>query len=420
MVTASSKKRPAQGEDPIAKKNSNSSASVLSVSGASGDVEVDPQVHAGSAVVSPEKSTIKACSHYLLNTASHKFEKYDSLLMAEKLRAMLVKHAPQLEKCLVIQEFPSDIDAQQYLDCLVRLGGGDGMPDDEAPDARGDDSKLPGTQVYPRPPSSFRAGELFDDPIDDDDVPFETVDGETGTQATVVVASSSKRMSAFDAAIIGHGASITVLRWRLPDSPWHVYAWKLMDGAEQYWSHKPQMWMHAVATEKEVPIFAAPATLTIHKAMNRCNAAPIRGVPCGPSTILTIKTKRSGKVIDQYLLYGLVKNTKSNEEVAKNLKNFSDQCGKHFVIREAYHKCVALRMQNNYISDDTKPDGGKYWIKFATAANNINVREMKYLSEVFLDQDITNITNLAYGTKGLAPSMWKPEIRNAAFGPVQG
>jgi hypothetical protein len=138
-------------------------------------------------------------------------------------------------------------------------------------------------------------------------------------------------MSAFAAATIGLGTSIAVMRWRLPASRYHVYAFKLLDGKELYWSHKPSMWMYAVQTERDAPIFILEDNMTLHKALNCCNAAGICASPGGANTILTIKTQQMNKVIEQYLLYGLVPASKTNVDIGDLIKSFVRHCDKTMV-----------------------------------------------------------------------------------------
>jgi hypothetical protein len=72
-------------------------------------------------------------------------------------------------------------------------------------------------------------------------------------------------------------------------------------------------------------------------------------------------------------------------------------------------------MQLPAISDDTKPTG-KYWIKLASGARSILYEEKQQLNDVFLDQDIETIINLAYNTSAVPVQNWLPHIRDAAFG----
>jgi hypothetical protein len=129
-------------------------------------------------------------------------------------------------------------------------------------------------------------------------------------------------MSAFAAATIGLGTSIAVMRWRIPACRYHVYAFKLLDGKELYWSHKPSMWMYAVQTERDALIFLPEDNMTLHKALNHCKAAGICTSSGGASTVLTIKTQQTNKVIEQYLLYSLVQASKTNVDIGNLIKSF--------------------------------------------------------------------------------------------------
>jgi hypothetical protein len=85
------------------------------------------------------------------------------------------------------------------------------------------------------------------------------------------------------------------------------------------------------------------------------------------------------------------------------------------MVREAYHLTIRGKMQSPEISDDTKP-AGKYWIKLASGARNILYEEKQQLNDVFLDQDIETIINLAYNTSAVPVQNWLPHICDGAFG----
>jgi hypothetical protein len=314
---------------------------------------------------------------------------------------------------LLTAQFVDASAAREFMSVCKRLG----PPSNPS---SGDEQPEPSTKPSGRGSAIATGGDDAADPIvdvddDDDDVPF---DEKPSTVASGIAASSSAQMNAFAAATIGAGASIDVMRWRLPGCEWHIYAYQLIDGKEreQYWSHKPQMWMIAVETEKSVRLFPdGPPQL--HRMMHRCNAAGIRAVPCGDDQVKQFKTKGSGKTVDLYVLYGLVKATRSNDAIGIMIKSFVDHC-KNPVIREAYYHTITGKMPSPSIKGDCHVSG-KYWIKLATGANNIHFREMTSLNEIFMDQDILHMTNLAYGTKDTPSQNWRPEIREIAFGRAQ-
>jgi hypothetical protein len=109
--------------------------------------------------------------------------------------------------------------------------------------------------------------------------------------------------------------------------------------------------MYAVQTERDAPIFIPEDNMTLHKALNRCNAAGICASPGGANTTLTIKTQQMNKVIEQYLLYGLVQASKTNVDIGDLIKSFVCHCDKTMV-REAYHLTIREKMQLPAISDD--------------------------------------------------------------------
>jgi hypothetical protein len=98
--------------------------------------------------------------------------------------------------------------------------------------------------------------------------------------------------------------------------------------------------------------------MTLHKALNCCNAAGICASPGGANTVLTIKMQQTNKVIEQYLLYGLVRASKTSIDIGDLIKSFVQHCDKT-VVWEAYHLTIWEKMQLPAISDDTKP-AGKY------------------------------------------------------------
>jgi hypothetical protein len=355
-------------------------------------------------VITPEKPKKQ---FYVMNKQNGAIQSFDSFELASQFKNAMATFAPILAFTAVIKDFQSEAEARAYLDTYTKVP----MPNAlEANSSDSDDGKI---AAEPRLEIARQKASQDVVVIDDvDQVPFSSV-GSTSVQPSGA-ANYSPQMSAFAAATIGLGTSIAVTRWRLPACDYHVYSFKLMDGREQYWSHKPQMWMYAVQTEKIMPLFLPGENMSLHRAMNRCNAAGIRATPGGENTILTFRTPKTHKDIRQYLLYGLVKCDKSNEDIGNLIKSFVQHCQKQN-IREAYYLTVREKMVSPAICEDTKPTG-KYWIKLASGANNIVFEEKRRLSDVFLDEDIEIIINLAYNTVGQTQQQWLPHVRIAAYG----
>jgi hypothetical protein len=368
---------------------------------------------------------------YVLNMHKTMFTKFDTHATAEKFKNRLLQHNPLLTQSIFIEEMANDEEAKNFLSLIDHVGQsttnrmihcGDGtMPhgEDFAADA----------VLAPAPAQNGDAAiALTDAPVQnlnmvnnavhlDEEVPFRP-EVSMKSRPTPSGLLQSPQMSAFAAAMIGSGTSIIVMRWRLPRCKFHVYAYKLMEREEQYWSHKPTMWMLAAEAEKVASIFSEHENMTLHQAMNRCSAAGIRAIPNGDNTILQFKTKRSGKLIDQYLLYGLVHESKSNEDIGLLIKRFVGYCQRPEV-RHAYYITVKEKMQSPPISEDTD-QGGKYWAKLTAGSRNIVYREKQHLSEVFLDDDIKDIVHLAYETTYAAVQFWPPDVRDFAFGTPSG
>lgn len=362
------------------------------------------------AVVSPMKPSK---SFFVMNTQNGAIEQFSNLLAAKSFKETLVTFGQLNETTVLIDEFDSHVDARSFLKTKYNV---DSSEQEEARKMIVDAklSALAEAQSGPKAASINDCSEIV--VLEDDDVPYRPVTSDTA-RSTASLTSQSPQMTAFAAATIGLGTSIAVMRWRLPACRYHVYAFKLLDGKELYWSHKPTMWMYAVQTERDAPIFIPADNMTLHKALNHCNSAGIRASPGGANTILTIKTQRTNKVIEQYLLYGLVQAIKTNEDIGDLIKSFVRHCEKTMV-REAYHVTIREKMQSPAISDDTKPTG-KYWIKLASGARNIMYEEKQRLNDVFLDQEIETIINLAYNTPAVPAQNWLPHIRDAAFGRSQ-
>jgi hypothetical protein len=353
------------------------------------------------AVITPVKPTKQ---FFLLNEQNGAIQSFDSLELANQFKNTMASFAADLAFTAVIKEFHSETEARAYMDTVCNVPMPPALP------IADDDGKI---AAVPRLAGTSQ--NVLQDVVvidDVDQVPFSTV-GSTSAQPSGT-ARYSPQMSAFAAATIGLGTSISVTRWRLPACEYHVYSFKLMDGREQYWSHKPQMWMYAVQTEKNVPLFLPEENMSLHRAMNRCNAAGIRATPGGENKILTYRTPKTHKDIQQYLLYGLVKSDKTNGDIGDLIKSFVRHCNKHDV-REAYYLTIREKMISTHICEDTKPTG-KYWIKLASGANNIMFEEKRRLSDVFLDEDIEIIINLAYNTEGQRQQQWLPHVRLAAYG----
>lgn len=377
-----------------------------------------------SVVVTPQKPSAQTKATgkwFVLNIQCGECHAFATRPAADNFKAMLVKANSNLVDRLMIDEFENKSAAIDFLALCHRMGVREIPPnDDDPPDALQACTKPPAIQIV-----NVAHGELSADPLlDDDDIPFEARPADGSSEATGI-SSDSPQMRAFEAASIGTGTSIEVMRWRLPQCTWDVYAFQLMDGKEQYWSHKPQMWMTAVETEKTTPIFSVGSPHTLHKALNKCNCAPMRAVPFGENMIKQIKTKKNSKMIDQFILYGFVRPSYTNDQIGEMIHKFVDAC-KMSEIRKAYHLTITGKMPSPAISEDCKPNG-KYWIKLASGANNTSFKMMRALSEVFMDLDIVQIINLLYGTKGALSRDWKPEsrdwkpeIRTAAFGSASG
>jgi hypothetical protein len=361
----------------------------------------------GASVVTPSKPLKQ---FYLMNTVNGAVEKFSSPEGANNFKDALVTFVNIEASSIVIEQFDSESDARSFLKTKYNV------PDRSTDPVELVDAKmpaLPNTQVNLDARDVLYRKDGDSGLLDDDDVPYRPVIADTA-RSTAGLSHQTPQMSAFAAATIGLGTSIVVMRWRLPGCRYHVYAFKLMDGKELYWSHKPQMWMYAVQTEKDAPIFLPEDNMTLHRALNRCSAAGIRASPGGANTILTIKTQRTNKVIDQYLLYGLVHVNKTNDEISDLIRNFVRHCDKPMV-REAYHLTIREKMQSPAISDDTKATG-KYWIKLASGARNILFEEKPRLNDVFLDQDIETIIHLAYNIPPGSVQSLPTHVRTAAFG----
>jgi hypothetical protein len=84
------------------------------------------------------------------------------------------------------------------------------------------------------------------------------------------------------------------------------------------------------------------------------------------------------------------------------------------MVRKAYHRTIwekCSRQQFLMIQSWLE-----YWIKLASGARNILYEEKQQLNDVFLDQDIKTIINLAYNTSAVSAQNWLLHIRDAAFG----
>jgi hypothetical protein len=399
-------------------------------------------------------SASKSEKFFMLNLKACNYEMFNTKVAASAFKAKFVKHFPMAEEHLVIESFSSEAAAKRYVAAVAKMStavgpalttlASDAGPEHGQPSASSTQAIInQGVAASAAPPVSqavvlqgvltnpVLAGnhqaagfgsELPEDPIvDDDDVPFEAAASADPGNPAMLPSFQTGQMSAHAAACFGYGTSISVLRWILPGCDWHVYAWKLMDGNnEQYWSHKPQMWMHSVQSERIAPLYdAGPnGVASLHRTMSRWNAAAIRSVPFGENKVQTIETKRNHKTIDQYLLYGLCRAADDNTAIGARIKSFTNACTNRESIRDSYASAVKARMPSEVVQSDTSAANGKYWIKLAAASNQIAYREMRHLSEIFLDQDIVSIVNLAYNTRGLAVSMWRAEVRSYAFGPV--
>jgi hypothetical protein len=366
----------------------------------------------GSAIVTPVKAPKQ---FYLLNKQNAEIEKAASFADAVGLKSMMVRLSGVKESVFVIKDFLSDADANSYLKSITNhlpLPVNEGESADKICNAIVPvPVMVSDTNVHASTNNSRQEIVV----VDDGSVPYLPI-GNESTRVAAGLDNLDPQLQAFRAATIGHGTSIDVMRWRLPECRSHVYAFKLMSGKELYWSHKPQMWMLTCETEKFSPgfIFPPEENMDVHKAMNYCHAAGIRSIPGGDNVIQQIRT-RKGQMVDQYLLWGLVHRDKTNEELSDIIKNFVQIC-ENRRLRQAYFTTVQIKMRTKVIDADVDPETGNYWLKLATGARNIRVEEKHHLNEVFLNHDINDIVNLAYKNEGQPPPLWPPHIRLAAFG----
>jgi hypothetical protein len=194
----------------------------------------------GSAIVTPAKSPKQ---FYLLNKQNGEILKAASYDDAIDLQSKMVRLCGVKVSDLVVEDFKSDSDAKSFLQSITN-------------------------HPMPGQPADKVCNAIV--AINDDIVPVHPIREETSRVSTGLN-NLDPRLEAFRAATIGHGTSIDVMRWRLPECRFHAYAFKLMSGRELYWSHKPQMWMLACKTEHitPVPIILPPEeNMSIHKALN--------------------------------------------------------------------------------------------------------------------------------------------------------
>jgi hypothetical protein len=312
---------------------------------------------------------------------------------------------------LVVEDFKSDSDAKSFLQSITNHPM-PGQPADKVCNAI-----VPVPNIVGNTATHAATNNTGQDivAINDDIVPVRPIREETSRVSTGLN-NLDPRLEAFRAATIGHGTSIDVMRWRLPECRFHAYAFKLMSGKELYWSHKPQMWMLACETEHitPVPIFPPEENMSIHKALNYGHAAGIRSIPGGDDVIQQIRT-RKGQTVDQYVLWGLVHRDKTNEEICDIIRSFVQHCENRH-LRSCYHATIQIKMRTPVIDMDVHPETGPYWLKLATGGRNIRFEEKNHLNEVFLNHDIKYIINLAYDYEDQPPPLWPPHVRIAAFG----
>jgi hypothetical protein len=174
-----------------------------------------------------------------MNTQNGAIEQFSNLLAANTFKETLVSCGQLNETTLLIDEFDSHVDAHSFLKTRYNV---DCSEHEEARkmivDAKLTALATAQSQSVPKAASINDCQEIV--VLEDDDVPYRPVITDTA-RSTASLTSQSPQMSAFAAATIGLGTSIAVMRWWLPACRYYVYAFKLLDGKELYWSHKPSM-----------------------------------------------------------------------------------------------------------------------------------------------------------------------------------
>ena len=234
------------------------------------------------------------------------------------------------------------------------------------------------------------------------------------------VTSDAPQIQNFERAMRGSGSVVVVYLWDLKmfsNTEHKVYAFDMLDkNGKTHWGHKPSVWQDTAELEKTVPVYKKEENMTISKAINFCRSAPVRRIAGGPNERLSFQTQNK-RTIEKHILYGLVSKHCSDEQVVSLVRKFAVTNCAESRLQQAYFAGMKSVTTFQKLLSSTTPSTGDYWEALRMGSQNCEVKHMKHLNEIFMDDTCEGLVSMLFGiSRGLSSSMWSPEVRNFAFG----
>jgi hypothetical protein len=400
--------------------------------------------------VTPDPAAMKKAledNFYLLNMTDGTFLSYKTAAEADKMKDLMTRVSPCLIECLSVLPCDSDESVRKFIETCQAMnkskGGVEVLKEGQAVETPQNDMYLGmknGTVAYAASyirkdpvsqianPYSQLKKKLSIDSVGTanlnesskrklDFQPLPVLKGKDGSPSKKAATQGSQKLDAFRNAMRASAVGLDVLRWNFPHCTSSVFAWRMMENNNDYWSHKPNIWEKVSLTELGNPIFDKEEHLSVFEMLNAAQSANMRCTPYGPDNKAVITLKRGG-TLDRNILYGTLPSAKTDEEVVEQVTKFISFT-KDPRVREVYKMAIDDAMKAVSIKNDVSLNG-PYWQKMAAAANNVTFRQMDHLNEVFMDSTIEDLIGHIYGLGPQTMSMWTPSIREVAFGRSYG
>jgi hypothetical protein len=186
------------------------------------------------------------------------------------------------------------------------------------------------------------------------------------------------------------------------------------DSGESIWTHSTSAWEDC---------FLLDTTDTISVSLQKGNdflhlfrKVQHRGTEGGENAVKTHTTK-NGKIIQKWILYRLIDNEMTDDDIKQSLLQWVD-----FVeepkVREMYHAYATERNAHSAFAQSINKSNGGYWNTLKACATYAKITQKSFLSQVFMDKDIFNIVNQIDNTENVEENTWSDELKLFARGVI--
>ena len=121
--------------------------------------------------------------------------------------------------------------------------------------------------------------------------------------------------------------------------------------------------------------------------------------------------------IDKLVWYMFVNSSPDGENI-KNIISKIVELFQNSVYQTMYHTTLKQVVRNTTLLTEAT-NGNTYWKDLNTAMSTVNIDNLKYLRQIFMDEEIDIIMNSAFKTPAISSfttSMYTEEMKLVAFG----